>query len=631
MTDKSLVKKITKTGYGLIVGTLLVAFCFSYWQAARQAGASHQKRLLQAINLLSNSLESPLWSMDHTSVTLIGDAFMANTDVAQLIISSTDTEQPLYNRMHTDKSNVMFAEKDIMFNNLLLGQVQVGISGDAYKTSLRSLLVQSIILFSSLMITLVLVIRYLLLKYLGAPLLEFGEWTDRVADGEYGEAPPQVNMEELKTLAHKFVNMAEKIKSRELVLQNSERKFRGLFENSEVSIWNEDLSDVFIELTKLRDNGVNNLRTYLNDHPQKSKDLAALVKVTEVNDVTLELFSAKDQEELIGNLYNTFTPGSLNVFVDELCAIWDKKTTFRSETTFRALDGTMIETIISFHLPDTIDGYRSIPVNIIDITDLKRAEAELVKYRDQLQQLVDAKTQQLKDAQSELIQQEKLTTLGRLTATVSHELRNPLGTVRNAVYSIGDELDDTLPEHLIRLLSLAERNIVRCVNIIEDLLDYTRVKKLVFTETDLRRWIHELINEYDFPEGIIHELDLACGPSVFVDQERLRQTLVNLLTNASDALLDEKSNGSRVKITTQFFEKDFVIHVQDNGIGMSEDILAEVFEPLFSTKGFGIGLGMVVVKNLIEQHHGTIEITSSPGHGTTVSIRLPICSNYAFS
>jgi len=237
----------------------------------------------------------------------------------------------------------------------------------------------------------------------------------------------------------------------------------------------------------------------------------------------------------------------------------------------------------------------------------------------------------LKDAQSELIQQEKLTTLGRLTATVSHELRNPLGTVRNAVYSIGDELDDTLPEHLIRLLSLAERNIVRCVNIIEDLLDYTRVKKLVFTETDLRRWIHELINEYDFPEGIIHELDLACGPSVFVDQERLRQTLVNLLTNASDALLDEKSNGSRVKITTQFFEKDFVIHVQDNGIGMSEDILAEVFEPLFSTKGFGIGLGMVVVKNLIEQHHGTIEITSSPGHGTTVSIRLPICSNYAFS
>ena len=626
MTDKSLVKKITKASYCLILGALLVAFCFNYWQAASQSKANHQKRLIQAISLLSKSLEDPIWSMDNSTIILIGDAFMANTDVAQLTVSSTDSDQPLFHRSYPDKLNVKFAEQNIMFNDLLIGHVKIGISSEAHKSSLRTLLVQSLILFSSLVFILALVIRYFLLKHLGSPLLKFGEWTDRVANGEYGETPPHVNLDELKTLAHKFVNMAEKVKSRELVLQNSERKFRGLFENSEVSIWNEDLSGVVNGLAELRDNGVNNLRTYLNDHPQKAKDLAAMIKIIEVNDATLKLFSAKDQEDIIRNIHNTFTPNSFHVFIDELCAIWDKKSFFRAETTFLALDGTKIEAIISFHIPDTIDDYSSLPVNIIDITDLKRAETELVKYRDQLQQLVDSQTQQLKEAQSKLLQKERLETLGRLTATVSHELRNPLGTIRNAVYAIGDELDDNLPEPLIRLMSLADRSIVRCVKIIEDLLDHTRVKELVVTETNLSQWIHDQIAEYEFPEGVDHEVDLGCGPPVFIDQEKLRQVLVNLITNASDALLDEKSNGSRIKISTQFFEEDYVIRVQDDGIGMSEDILAEVFEPLFSTKGFGIGLGMVIVKNIVEQHHGTIEITSSLGSGTTVALSLPICS-----
>lgn len=625
MTDKSLINKITKTSYYLILGALLVVFCFNYWQATKQSQQNRQKNLARAVNLLSQSLEVPLWAMDNSTITLIGDAFMVNADVAQLTISSTDFGQLLYQSTHPEKLDVMFAEQEIMFDDVHIGNVKIGLSGEAAKGSLNNLIVQSLILFASLTIILALAIRYLLNSYLGAPLLKLGDWTDRVANGEYGEAPPQVNLEELKALAQKFVNMAEKVKSREQVLQNNERIFRGLFENSEVSIWNEDLTEVVNALAELRENGVSDLRTYLIDHPQKIKDIAAMIKVIEVNDATLKLFCAKDQQDIITNIKNTFTPNSFQTFAEELCAIWDKKTFFRSETTFVALDGTSIEAILSFHVPDTLDGYRSLPVNIIDITDLKRAEAELVKYRDHLQKLVDSQTQQLKDAQSRLIQKERLTTLGRLTATVSHELRNPLGTVRNAVFSLSDELDDSLPEHLLRLLSLAERNIVRCVEIIEDLLDYTRVKELVFTETVLSQWLQDQAAEYLFPEGIEYELEFASGPPVFIDQEKLRQVFVNLLTNASDALLDEESSGNRIKISTQFFDEDYVIRVQDNGIGMSEEILAEVFEPLFSTKGFGIGLGMVITKNIVEQHHGTIEITSSPGKGTTVSLHLPNC------
>jgi signal transduction histidine kinase len=233
--------------------------------------------------------------------------------------------------------------------------------------------------------------------------------------------------------------------------------------------------------------------------------------------------------------------------------------------------------------------------------------------------------EQVTSLNAELIQQERLATLGRLTATVSHELRNPLGTVRNAVFSISDELNGGLPEHLVRLLSLAERNIDRCVDIIEELLDYTRVKELAFTETSLTEWVHILTDEYELSKGLKFELDLADGPPVLIDREKLRQVLLNLLTNASDALLDEKSNGNVIKVFTHYIDDDYLICVQDDGIGMSEETMAKVFEPLFSTKGFGTGLGMDITKKIVEQHHGTINITSSIGAGTTVTLRLPVC------
>lgn len=233
--------------------------------------------------------------------------------------------------------------------------------------------------------------------------------------------------------------------------------------------------------------------------------------------------------------------------------------------------------------------------------------------------------EQVTSLNAELIQQERLATLGRLTATVSHELRNPLGTVRNAVFSISDELNDSLPEHLVRLLSLAERNIVRCVDIIEDLLDFTRIKELVFTETSLSEWVHNLTDEYELSKGLKLELDLADGPPVLIDSEKFRQVLLNLLSNATDALLDEQSNGNLIKVSTQFIDDDYVVCVQDDGIGMSVEIMEKIFEPLFSTKGFGVGLGMVIIKNIVERHHGTINITSSIGAGTSVTLRLPVC------
>ena len=108
------------------------------------------------------------------------------------------------------------------------------------------------------------------------------------------------------------------------------------------------------------------------------------------------------------------------------------------------------------------------------------------------------------------------------------------------------------------------------------------------------------------------------------DQEKLWQVMNNLINNAIHALLDQNSNGDLLHISTHLLDGEYEIRVSDNGIGMSDETKGKVFEPLYSTKGFGVGLGMVITKGIVEQHHGEISIESMEGKGSTVILRLPI-------
>ena len=259
-----------------------------------------------------------------------------------------------------------------------------------------------------------------------------------------------------------------------------------------------------------------------------------------------------------------------------------------------------------------------------DVSENRKAAQELAKYRDQLELLVEDRTVKLEAAQSELIQGERLATLGKLTATVSHELRNPLGTIQTALFLVGDAYDDNAPPQVGRSLELAERSINRCVTIIEELNSYARVKELVLATTSIDDWLQSILDELYLPKEIQREVDLACNTVATIDKEKLRQVIVNLITNAVHALEDERSNGKLLKISTRLLEDKYEISFNDNGIGMSEDIIQKMFEPLYSTKGFGVGLGMAIVDSIVERHQGEIIVNSEPGKGTTMTLRLPI-------
>ena len=108
-----------------------------------------------------------------------------------------------------------------------------------------------------------------------------------------------------------------------------------------------------------------------------------------------------------------------------------------------------------------------------------------------------------------------------------------------------------------------------------------------------------------------------------IDRDKLQQAVVNLITNAVHALVDERSTGKQILVSTHDLKDHFEIRISDNGVGMSDETRQQIFEPLYSTKEFGVGLGMVITKSIIEQHRGVIFIESEEGRGTTVVFRLP--------
>ncbi|MDG5468703.1 HAMP domain-containing sensor histidine kinase [Deltaproteobacteria bacterium IMCC39524] len=294
---------------------------------------------------------------------------------------------------------------------------------------------------------------------------------------------------------------------------------------------------------------------------------------------------------------------------------------------FVIIGDTIIEAFLE-KLPGYLLGFIMVLVGfykmIPSLLKAQEAEKELAEHREHLEQLVKNRTQELEGAQAELLQQERLATLGQLTATVSHELRNPLGTIQSALFSIEESLESKDRQRVTRPIELAERSINRCVKIIEELTSYARVKKLSLSKASVDLWLNNVIEEQQIPETIIVERDMGVNLQAQFDQDKLRQAIVNLISNAIHALESKTSDQKVMSISLKPLQDMYEIQIKDNGIGMPEEVKERIFNPLFSTKDFGIGLGMVIVSNLVKQHRGKVYVESQQGEGTTITLRLPV-------
>jgi len=260
-----------------------------------------------------------------------------------------------------------------------------------------------------------------------------------------------------------------------------------------------------------------------------------------------------------------------------------------------------------------------------DVTDRVMLEEELANYSENLDAMVNRKTDEILGLERKKFDLEKLAAVGETVSTLVQSLAGPLSEIQDDFYYIRDNVDFDANER--RMLELGHKEGLRIERLMKESLDFTRPEKLLPVSQD----VHPILDhaagwhEQEFAKrGIALLREYASGiPPVDVDFDRFSQVITNLLQNAIESVQDRQG---RIVLKTEYASGDefLRISVEDNGAGISEEDRGRLFDPFFTTKREGTGLGLPVVRKIVKALHGTIGIESRPGEGTRVRIELPV-------
>lgn len=258
---------------------------------------------------------------------------------------------------------------------------------------------------------------------------------------------------------------------------------------------------------------------------------------------------------------------------------------------------------------------------------------QVAESRHRLEDKVAARTKELnqtlerlQDAQESLVRREKLALLGHLASGVGHELRNPLGVMSNAVFYLDMVLEQS-PQNVREYLGILRQQIALSGKIVNDLLDFSRINPAQRQTTTVRSIAAAQLERLAPLEGITVEEDFPeTLPNVHVDPVHAGQVVMNLLTNAVQAMGEK---GGTLRLRGKLNGGDVVVlEVSDTGPGVAPENLERIFEPLFTTKARGIGLGLAVSKSLAQANGGDLAVTSEPGQGATFVFAMPVAPEH---
>ncbi|MFA7675100.1 MAG: ATP-binding protein [Endomicrobiia bacterium] len=258
----------------------------------------------------------------------------------------------------------------------------------------------------------------------------------------------------------------------------------------------------------------------------------------------------------------------------------------------------------------------------IHIRELNKEKKELLNLKiafEQRSQELEETLDKVQNIQQDLIKSEKFATIGRLASSVAHELRNPLAGIKNIAYFLSKmgAFSDDKSKQMVNMLS---SEVLRANKIITDLLDYSKTKKLNKLEVTIDSFIEKALLTVTMPDQVNILKDFETFTAV-IDPDKITQVIINLVSNARDAMPPE---GGTITIIAKKEYKSFLLIIEDNACGMDEETQSHLFEPLFTTKLKGIGLGLPIVKEIIEAHLGKITVKSNKNIGTTFTIELPL-------
>jgi PAS domain S-box-containing protein len=401
-------------------------------------------------------------------------------------------------------------------------------------------------------------------------------------------------------------------KQAEAQLRESEQRYRYIFESTGVSIWEEDFSQVKAAIDDLKSKGVRDFREYLAAHPEFVQQAITMVRIVDVNDVTVKLFAAESKNDLLVSLHKVFVPETQEVFAGELIAIAEGQRSFAAETFLQTLKGERLTALFTVTFPPPPARFDSVLVTVTDITERKRTE------------------ESLRQSQAELAHVTRVTTLGELTASIAHEINQPLAAIvadanasLNWLAAAPPDLD-VVREALAAIVQDGHRA-ADVIQRIRQLASKTEPHKARLDVNNVIRDVVPLVRTAVLSHRVSLRVDLASAlPPVLGDRVQLQQVLINLVMNGVEAMASVGARPPELVIRSRPHGGDQVlVDVQDAGVGIDPNTIDRLFHAFFTTKPGGLGMGLSISRSIIDAHGGRLWATPNPTHGATFHFALP--------
>jgi signal transduction histidine kinase len=256
--------------------------------------------------------------------------------------------------------------------------------------------------------------------------------------------------------------------------------------------------------------------------------------------------------------------------------------------------------------------------------NLEKANQELTGQREELVTALE----NLQQAQRQLVQSEKMASLGVLSSGIAHEINNPLNFIYGGMWALENYIDENLPEHREKMMYIIEsirEGVTRATRIVKSLSQYSRQDDVTVAQCNIHAVIENCLmilnNQMKFRVELSR--DFTREPfTLLCNEGKIHQVILSLLLNASEAIEDK----GKIGITTRKEDQQLIVSIEDTGCGIKPEHLPKIMDPFFTTKdpGKGTGLGLSIVYNIVKEHNGKLEFESKPGEGTRVTLTLPL-------
>jgi signal transduction histidine kinase/FixJ family two-component response regulator len=395
-------------------------------------------------------------------------------------------------------------------------------------------------------------------------------------------------------------------------IEQSAARFRTIFEMADVSIWEEDFSEVKRYCDRLREIHGQGLRDALVANPGLVTAALSLMRVRNVNPATVRMFGARNKEQLFTTIADTFLPRTHEVLIDELIALADGKREFVAEAPLRTLDGREIDVVFSLAVSAEDHAYERALVTITDLSGHKAAERE---------------------REARIAEMERAVRFGEMFAgMLGHDLRNPLSAIMTAAELIARRAASADLEKIEKPAQRVISSAQRMARMISQLLDFTRIRlggglPLERTRVDLAEVTRAIIDELEPVYGCPLRLTCTGDVSGTWDRDRLSQMVSNLAANACQ----HGAEGFPIELTVDGSQPDRVrLEIWNQGV-VPPALLPFVFEPLRQANdtgprvgpSSGLGLGLYITQQIALGHGGTIRVESDEASGTRFVVVLP--------